>query len=257
MRLFLIFLILLGLEPAALATENHIKTEATVKIPTRIQINYTVKTDIGHGELNDIVDFNQNNELQTFNITSDAQATGVFKMINPGKILRNSQGIVTEHGLQPNYYSDQRVNDKPRLALFDWKNQVLTLQNNNGKTLKPLTEGTLDRLSLPYNFIFAPIGDMENGNLLTIHVTDGYNLQLMQFKVSKETLDTPLGELETIVLTKQQTGDDRMQKKIWLSPAYHMIPVHIQSTEKDGLEIESMIAKIDIDYATKMSCCAQ
>jgi len=257
MKFFLIILILFGIKTTALATENHIETEDIAKIPTRIQINYTIKTDIGNGELNEIVDIDQNNALHTFNITSDAQATGVFKMINPGKILRSSQGIVTEHGLQPNYYSDKRVDNQPSLALFDWENHVLTLKNNEGEILKPLTAGTLDRLSLSYNFIFTPMSDMQMGNLLAIHVTDGHSLQLMQFKVSRETLSTPLGKLDTIVLTKQQTNDDKMQKKIWLSPEHHMIPVHIQSIEKDGLEIESMIAKIDIDYTTKLSCCAQ
>ncbi len=257
MRFFLIFLILLGLKSTAFASENHIALETTTKIPKRIQINYTVKADIGYGELNEIVDIDQNNESHTFNITSDAQATGVFKIINPGKILRNSQGVVTEHGLQPNYYSDQRVDNQPSLALFDWEKQILTLKNEEGETLKPLTSGTLDRLSLPYNFIFTPISDMRNGDLLAIHVTDGHSLQLMQFKISRETLNTPLGPLDTVVLTKQQTNNDKMQKKIWLSPAYHMIPVHIQSIEKDGLEIESMIAKIDIDYTVPPPCCTQ
>ncbi len=257
MKILLIFLILLGITPPAQTAESRIKNDSMSNTPTRIHVNYTVKTNIGDGELNEIIDFSQKNDQYMFNITSDAQATGVYKMINPGKILRSSQGIVTENGLQPNYYSDQRVNDQLSLALFDWKNQILTIKHNDEETQKPLSTGTLDRLSLPYNFILTPINDTLNSDLLAVHVTDGRSLKLMQFKVSRETLITPLGELDTIVLTKQHTNSDKVQRKIWLSPAYHMIPVYIQSIEQDGLEIARMIAKIDIDYATKTNCCKQ
>ena len=255
MKFFLILFMFWGIEITTLAAEKKPEAEISDKIPARIHISYTVQTSIGHGELNEIVDISQKSDTHTFDINSNAQATGIFKVIKPGNIVRKSHGTITEKGLQPTYYSDQRVNNKSSLALFDWKNQTLTLRHEDKETVEPLVSCTLDRLSLSYNFIFSSPTSLQPGTLLEIHVTDGRGLQLMQFKVSEEKLNTPLGELETIVLTKLHTKQDKMQRKIWLAPRYHLIPVRIQSVETDGLEVEKMIASVDLDYTDNNSCC--
>ncbi len=258
MKFLLMFFMLWGYGFSAQAAGKKAEIETETDIPTRIHISYTVKTGIGLGELNEIVDINQKNDAHTFNIISNAQATGVFKVIKPGNIIRESKGMITDAGLQPSIYSDQRANNKPSLALFDWKNQTLTLRHEGKEIQETLTTGTLDRLSLSYSFIFSSPDRIEAGNMLDIHVTDGRSLQHIQYKVTKEKLNTPLGELETIVLTKQQTGDDKEQRKIWLAPRYHMVPVRIQSVEKDGLEVEKMIAELSLSYpdnSDNRSCC--
>ena len=57
-----------------------------------------------------------------------------------------------------------------------------------------------DKLSLLYSFMFTtPI----SGKVVSLHETDGKHLEPVRYAVSKETLDTPMGKLETIVLTKQ------------------------------------------------------
>ncbi|HNP26078.1 MAG TPA: DUF3108 domain-containing protein [Nitrosomonas sp.] len=258
MKFLLMLFMLCGYGFSALAAEKKIEIETTTDIPTRIHISYTVKTGIGLGELNEIVNISQKSDAHTFNISSNAQATGVFKVIKPGNIIRESKGMITDAGLQPSVYSDQRANNEPSLALFDWKNHTLTLRYEGKEIQETLAAGTLDRLSLSYSFIFSPSDRVEAGNMLDIHVTDGRSLQRIQYKVSKEKLNTPLGELETVVLTKQQAGDDKAQRKIWLAPRYHMVPVRIQSIEKDGLEVEKMVAELSLSYPENLnnrSCC--
>ena len=256
MKFFLVLFMFWGIEHTVLAAEKKTEENIADKIPARIHISYTVHTGIGHGELNEIVDISQKSDTHTFNISSNAQATGIFKVIKPGNIVRNSRGTVTKKGLQPTYYSDQRTNNKPSLALFDWENQTLTLRHEDKETVEPLASGTLDRLSLSYSFIFSSPANLQPGALLEIYVTDGRGLQLIQFKVSQEKLNTPLGELETILLTKLHTKQDKMQRKIWLAPRYHMIPVRIQSVETDGLEVDKMIASIDLGNTDNYSCCS-
>ena len=67
--------------------------------------------------------------------------------------------------------------------------------------------------------------------------------------VDKETLKTPIGELETIVLTKQLQGDDKLVRKIWLASAYYMLPVRIMSTESDLL-LDYMVTRISSGAAS-------
>jgi hypothetical protein len=230
------------------------------KMPMRIHVGYTVTTGIGNGELSEIVDISQEIDAHTFNISSNAQATGIFKVIKPGNIIRNSRGLITDKGLQPDYYSDQRANKEPSLALFDWEKKILTLRHEGKETTEPLAADTLDRLSLSYHFIFMPLTEvkdkMQTGKLFKVHVTDGRSTQLMRFKISNEKLDTPVGRLDTLVLTKLYDRDDSMRRKIWLAPDYHMIPVRIQSVEKDGLEVDKMIAEINLGYDKPgVACC--
>ena len=261
--IFIFFIVLcfgISAHAADTASAPDSASPSSRSIPTRIHIGYTVTTGIGHGELNEVVDINQKRDGHTFNITSDAQATGIFKIIKPGHIVRSSRGLVTDKGLQPVYYSDQRANKAPSLALFNWENKTLTLIHKGKETKETLATGTVDRLSLSYQFIFAPevaaLTETQINKLYEVYVTDGRSLQLMRFKISMEKLDTPLGRLETFVLTKLYDQDDPMQRKIWLAPDYHMIPVRIQSVEKDGLEVEKMITEISIGYdAQGASCC--
>ena len=185
MKFLFILFILLGYGIPVLTVEATTQSSTkTKKLPTRIHISYTITTGIGLGELKETVDISQKNETHTFNISSNAQATGIFKVIKPGNILRNSRGIVTEKGLQPSYYSDQRGTRAPSLAIFDWENKILTLKHKGREKQEPLVAGTLDRLSLSYHFIFLPqienLAEAQLGKLLDIPVTDGRNLQLMQ-----------------------------------------------------------------------------
>jgi hypothetical protein len=74
---------------------------------------------------------------------------------------------------------------------------------------------------------------------------------LAHYTVGKETLDTPLGKLETIVLTKRLENEGQRDKKIWLAVDHHMLPVRIVAAEKMGVVTDQMVT--NISYADKMS----
>lgn len=261
MKLLLLLLILCcgyGTSSLAVEAKNETAVDMANAIPTRIHISYNVKTGVGHGELNEVVDILRESDTHMFNITSNAQATGIFKAVNPGKILRESRGGITDKGLQPDIFSDRRHKKEPRISRFDWKKRRLTINNEGKVSEHPLPDFTLDRVSLSYNFIFFPL---PAGDFVEVHVTDGRTLQLMRFKISRKKLNTPVGELDTIVLTKQQTETDKFERKIWLAIHYHMIPVRIKTVENDGLKIEKMVTEFKLSYADDdpvvVPCCAQ
>ena len=213
-------------------------------LPTRIDISYTVKTGIGGGNLTETMKIEQDNGTNQYHITSEARPSGIIKFIKPGSILRNSWGSITKLGLQPTRFSDQRNDKQPSVAIFDWRNHVLTIQHENDEEKKSLPNGTLDRLSFSYNFMFSP----PPGESINAHITDGHSLELVRYAVDKEILKTPIGELETIVLTMQQEKNDKLKRKIWLATAHHMLPVRIVAIEKDGLELEKMVTNINLSY---------
>lgn len=215
-------------------------------IPSRIDISYSVTTDIGHGELNEVVEIKHNNNSYRYSITSEAQATGIYKLIKPGSIVRHSEGIITKHGLRPSRAFEKRGNKEPSVADFDWKNHIIKLQHKGKREQEKLPEGTLDRLSLSYNFMFAPLPKHH----VEIYVTDGHSLKLSRYTVTKEILNTPIGKLETIALTRQEEKNAKVKRKLWLAPNNHMLPVRVVSIEEDGRELEKIVTGINISYQT-------
>lgn len=237
MRTLIIILILCGLSFTATATD----------LPTRIEISYEVEAVIGQGELNETMIIKHDGDVLNYSISSKARAIGMLKLVRPGSIKRHSQGIITTHGLRPDQFSDKRSKKKPRIATFNWDDNLLTIQYKGKEALEILPVGTLDILSLSYHFMFASITKKS----VEIPLTDARGLKLIQYSVHEETIETPLGELETIVLTRQPKKDDKIKRRIWFSPSHHMLPVRIVSTGEDGLKLEKTVTEINLSYEHK------
>ncbi|WP_297326203.1 DUF3108 domain-containing protein [Nitrosomonas sp.] len=213
-------------------------------IPSRIEISYAVTTDIGQGEITEVMEITHAHGGHSYTINSEAQATGVFKIIEPNSIVRHSEGTITKQGLRPSRAYEKRGKKEPSLAVFDWENHIITLQHKGHQAQEKLPEGTLDRLSLSYNFMFTPLPK----HYVERYVTNGHSLRLSRYKVTKEILSTPIGEIEAIVLTRQEDKNSKLKRKLWLAPSNHMLPVRIVSVEENGREIDKIVTGINISY---------
>lgn len=217
-------------------------------LPARVNLSYSLKVSGMSAEVKDAIETKRvrgagSSVRGSYTITSEARAKGALALLQQGSIARSSRGMVTNKGLQPLRFSDRRGNRQPAVAIFEWAKKLLTLQHKGNEQQTTLPVGTQDRLSMFYNFAFsaAPL----IGKTLELHETDGRSLSLFRYTVSgKEILDTPMGKLETIVLTKRQEHDDLRGRKIWLATAHHMLPVRILATEKDGGVLDQMITQI-------------
>lgn len=213
-------------------------------IPSRIEISYAVTTDIGQGEITEVMEITHAHGGHSYIINSEAQATGVFKIIEPNSIVRHSEGTITQQGLRPSRAYEKRGKKEPSLAVFDWENHVITLQHQGNQVQEKLPEGTLDRLSLSYNFMFTPLPKHH----VQRYVTNGHSLRLSRYKVTQEIINTPIGEMEAIVLTRQEDKNSKLKRKLWLAPNNHMLPVRIVSVEDNGREIDKIVTGINISY---------
>ncbi|MEO7320040.1 MAG: DUF3108 domain-containing protein [Nitrosospira sp.] len=234
MKLFSAFL-LCGLgffAPAALAAD----------IPARIDISYSITSGGLEGEVNDTLEIKHKSGSRSYAISSASRAKGLLALTQPDPVVRDSEGTITAHGaMRPSRFSDQHGKKVPKVAIFDWKKNLLTLQHKGREEQKILPADAQDRLSILYSFIFSPL----SGKVVNLHETDGKKLELVRYAVGKETLDTPMGKLETIVLTKQKGNDGERDKKIWLAIDHHMLPVRILATEKMGIVTDQMVTKIN------------
>ncbi len=211
-------------------------------LPERIDIEYVLNGSIGQGKAHETLLLWQENGTRHYTINSEASASGFLRLIKRGSIHRHSEGTIIPHdGMKPLRFTDQRGEKPVREVEFDWNGKRIIYHRKGQETVENLPEGTLDELSLGYHFMFTP----SPGKALIMHETDYRALQKNHYTVTRELLDTPMGKLATIVLTKQQGENDSSRKKIWLATDHHLLPVRIISTEKNGLEIDRIVTKIN------------
>ena len=212
-------------------------------IPSRVDISYSITSGTLEGEVNETLEIKQENGSRSYSIYSEGRAKGLLALTQPDNVVRDSEGTITAKGaLRPARFSDQHGKRLPKVAIFDWGKKSLTLQHKGREEQRSLPADVQDKLSLPYSFMFSPV----QGKVVHLHETDGKRLEPVRYAVGKETLDTPMGKLETIVLTKQldKDGDGGRDKKIWLAVDHHMLPVRIVAHEKMGIVTDQMVTKI-------------
>ncbi|WP_293008646.1 DUF3108 domain-containing protein [Nitrosomonas sp.] len=234
---FILVVLLLGI------LSSSVSVYAT-DIPSRIEINYAVTTDIGEGEINEVMEIKHTDKGNSYSINSEAQATGIFKLLEPNRIVRHSEGMITEGGLKPTRAYEKRGKKEPSLAIFNWNNHTITLSHQKREIQEKLPKDTLDRLSLSYNFMFTPLPKYQ----VERHITNGHSLVLSRYAITKETLKTPIGKMKTIVLTRQEDKNSKLKRVIWLALNNHMLPVRIVSTEENGRQIDKIVTGINISY---------
>lgn len=184
------------------------------------------------------VTFNINKD-GSYQIHSTTQAKGLVSLfIND--LVQTSQGLLSDQGLVPSYYSYQYGNDKTKMqsASFAWSDRIIVMKSAKGEKTEPLTKGTQDFLSFMYQFMFSP--PLENTQ---ITMTNGKRLRSYTYSFTgEERITTKIGELNSIHLLKQ--GDDDEKTELWLAIDYQYLPIKIRKTEKDGNVIEQTVTSI-------------
>jgi len=180
------------------------------------------------------------NKRGTYQINSTTQAKGLVSLFFE-PLVQKSEGVVTENGLTPNFFSYEYGKDKTQTASFAWSDNILLLHTAKGDKTEKLIAGTQDLLSFMYQFMFKP--PLES---MQVTITNGKNLRTYTYSFEgEETIKTKLGELKTVHLLK--AGSDEEKTELWLGLDYQYLPVKIRKTEKNGSVIEQTITNISTE----------
>ena len=218
---------------------------AQTTLPLRAELRYTLFKGEGDGGLKvGKVVQTWKRDGDSYALTSTAEATGVFWLFFSGQHIQTSQGRITAAGLQPDSFSAQRGSAEKRdAARFDWAGQTLHLDSEGRESTAKLVPGALDMLSFIYQFAFF----LPESDDITINLTNGRKLDTYHYRlIAEESLETPLGILKTLHLTKLHLpGEDGTE--IWLGMDYHYLPVKIRQIDKKGDSAEQVITEIRYD----------
>lgn len=175
-----------------------------------------------------------------YTLTSTTTPQGLMAIFKPGNIVAASQGLVDKNGLRPLHFEQKKQGDASRdsHAEFDWDAQQLTL---TGQQL-PLPEGTQDRLSAMYQFMFLTL---ENVSSLDFPMTNGNKLDNYHYAPGEhKKLTTPAGRFDTVYLDSQgKPGESRTE--IWLDTRHHL-PCKMIITDHRGDQITQILSRLKI-----------
>ena len=211
---------------------------AAAQPPQRVQIDFAVTS--GSMQLGEGHDFLEHDGTK-YSLVSETKTVGVAALFYKLNIRRESRGSLTASGLRPLQF-EENSSRKPRRAVdFDWNAGLVKLTDGDKIETVPLSANTYDPTSLPYAFAFA----QSNQESIKVFVADGRRLADYEYRIiGKETLKTPLGELETLHFQKVRDADDKRGLEFWLSVDRHYLPVKIRFVEKNGTIVDSTVTSI-------------
>lgn len=217
-------------------------TPAFAAPPASVQVSYDIfKSGIPVGRIDE--SYSRNRDRYT--LTSTTTPVGLLAMFKPEKIFIKSNGLIDKQGLQPLLFSHQREHDhsKDNRAEFDWPNKRLLLVHQQQHDTVALPDGTQDRLSAMYQFMFL---NLQADTALDFAMTNGNKLDQYHYAVSgPQHLDTPAGEFNALYLDNQaKPGESR--NEIWLCMDHHNLPCKMIITDANGDQLTQVLRKLTV-----------
>lgn len=198
--------------------------------PSRVSANYDIyKGGLKIGQI--VETFTRDKDR--YALTSTTRAVGLLAVFQPGRIIITSNGLINSRGLQPLHFLDRRESDagKERRADFDWNTRRLTLTEHGQKRVLALPDGTQDRLSAMYQFMFLSLA---NSDTLSFNMTNGSKLDLYNYRITPgQSVTVPFGTFRALyVASVPEVGVNRTE--IWLAEDHAGFPCKMVITDPDG-----------------------
>lgn len=166
--------------------------------------------------------------------TSSTQAKGVFAFFKPDIIEELSIWSLDKNQVKPQFYRYQRMGGKKEKTLemaFNWQNMQVNIDDKKHPWQLKIEPNTLDKLVYQISLMKDLSPNIEE---LNYRIADGGKLKNYQIRViGKETITTPLGEIDTIKLTRHRNKDEDRETTLWCSPALDYMPVKLEHIEDE------------------------
>ncbi|MBL8511231.1 MAG: DUF3108 domain-containing protein [Betaproteobacteria bacterium] len=176
----------------------------------------------------------------SYHITSTSQTLGLAALLYNEKITIKSEGRITASGLMPTQYhfARERNSSKAVQARFDWAQQQIDSQHDGMRETFALPAGMQDRLSVMYQFMFAPPKSAE----ISAWMSQGKEAEQYRYvRLGEEKLKTPVGEFSALHFSRV-TKDGKNQVEVWLAQDRFFLPVRITFTDRNGSFVQELVS---------------
>lgn len=177
---------------------------------------------------------------------SQTQAKGMFAFIKPDVIEETSLWIYHHEHIRPMFYRYSRKGgSKDKLLTMDfyWDKRKVHIDDREHPWDLKIKNRTLDKLV----YQLQVMHDLENDReRLTYVIADGGKLKHYEIvRLGEETIDTPLGKIKAIKLTRERDADSDRKTTLWCAPALGYLPVKLEHIEKDNSRFTAYLRKLD------------
>ena len=180
-----------------------------------------------------------------YNLKVTGRGRGLAALLYPGTFTGESVGMITNEGLRPDKFTEERGNpDKRREITFDHEKRVLNIPD---KEPIPFEGSPHDALTWIVQFYFAmPKGDAVTLSVGTSRRVDVYTLT----RIGEEEIDAPTGDVDpatgTRTMKKVKTelwkgarkpdadGKPVGSAQFWLAPEWHYVPFRLKVVSPQG-----------------------
>ncbi len=184
-------------------------------------------------------------EQGQFVFESETKSSGLAALFVKDHIIERSVWRYKNQRPQPLHFQYQKTGGKKerKYALsFDWNTGVVKDESTADPWQAPLDKGAQDRLLYQLTLMY----DLQNGRTeFEYPLVDGHKLKNYRFqKVAEEMIETPLGPLKTVKLSRILESDDKTVT-LWCAPSLDYLPVRIEQNEKDGDRFSATIRAVE------------
>jgi hypothetical protein len=180
-------------------------------------------------------------ELGTYMYVWTISARGFFRIAYRDDLVQKSWVTVVGDHVRPDKYFGKEGSQTVELN-FDWQDNRATGVSETKPVDIKLPVGAQDVMSSQVEVML----DLKNGNLpRTFQIID--KDQLKEFNYTQEgtaKIRTAIGELDTVIVTSQRTGNNRILK-MWFAPSLGFVPVQAERSRDGKVEISMRIKSVD------------
>lgn len=225
------------LTAASVAGAATPQTANKVNIPPSVDLSYAVSTQYNGLNVNGNSSIQWKADKQSYTLQTETRI-GLL-----GKIMEaTSTGQIGPKGLMPEKYEEKRLRKASTATIFNRVEDTIAYPSGNTAKMMDMPQ---DRASVVWQLVSvarANPGKFVMNSNWTFNVAGNSKTQPWLFKVVKiGELPTPMGQLKTVQLTRQDGGQ---QTSVWLAPEHNWYPVQILLIEKNGTQIKQTIRKI-------------
>ena len=191
-------------------------------LPKRLSIDYRLST----GPLTAHAVYRWRRKGDTYRITGEGEATGLFRIFMDGAILQESEGTITSAGLRPERFLEKRTGADDEGLDFDWLKHEVTLEHGDAHKTMALSDDTVDWLTMIFQLAHVP--PRADGEMLHLRVFTQRKLYDFALKVvGIEDIDIPLGKVRALHLRHVDPKDGDVID-VWLGIDQHYLPVKMR-----------------------------
>ncbi len=186
------------------------------------------------------LELKQDSEPGRYVYTWTITAHGIFRMVYRDDLVQKSWLSIDAGHVRPLKYSAVDGSATANLE-FDWNSGAARGKTEKKAVDLKLEEGTQDVMSIQVEVML----DLRNGRLpKTFQIVD--RDQVKEFNYAQEgaaKIKTPLGELDTVIVSSQRPGNGRILK-MWFAPSLGYVPVQAERTRDGKLEFAMRIKSL-------------